>query len=518
MKRNKFMEWIWHPVLFACFTVLSLFAYNQGEVLFSVIIRPLILIILLSLILLGGYRLLVKEWHLAGLLTTWSLFLFSTYGHFHNYLKQLGWGASIARHRYLVSLWALLFISGAFFLYRKAKRSVSLTKILNLSTFSLVVLSVITMVHYEIINSRAVKSIKREVVEDEISLSVPDNPPDIYYILLDGYSRSDVLAERFGFDNSYFVEDLEELGFYIANCSRSNYHSTQITLPTLLNMDYIDQLVEDLPRDGDYSSVPVEHLTKNNKVMQLFKSMGYKTVAFETSFYWSHFTEADYYFKPLEKSVATVRLSALEEMYLDTTILKALLDWYLNLSDQFSKTPIMPRETHYIRINFILDKLTTINEIDPPTFTFAHMIIPHAPFIFTEEGLITDLNLYSDQYERGEKGMSGYINNVRFINKEIPSVVSEILRQSKNEPVIIIQSDHGSKFFDRSMNFTAIYFPHGGDRVLYESLTPVNTFRLVFNQYFNAELPLLPDKSYLSGTGPFDLHLVEETYSDCKAE
>jgi len=518
LKSNKFFQWVWHPILFASYTVLVLFANNLGEVIFSVIIRPLILIILFSLVLLGTFRLLVREWHLAGLLTTWSLLLFSTYGHFHNFLKQLGWGASIARHRYLVPLWVIIFIFGAFLFYQKAKPKESLTQILNLSTLALVVFTIVSIVRFEILSSNSVNRIQGQAADAGIKLSVPDDPPDVYYILLDGYSRSDVLAARFGFDNTYFEENLEELGFYIADCSRSNYHSTQITLPTLLNMNYIDQLVEDLPRDGDYITVPVEHLTKNSKVVGLFKSMGYKTVAFETSFHWSHFTEADYYFKPLEKSVATVQLSALEEMYLDTTILKAFLDWFLKFSNRFLQPPVMPRETHFIRINYVLDKLTTLYQIDAPTFTFAHMIIPHKPYIFNEEGLISDLNLYNEQFEQGEKGMMGYINNVRFINKEITLAVEKILEHSITEPIIIIQSDHGSKFYDRSMTFSAIDFPDGGERGLYESLTPVNTFRLVFNQYFDAALPLLPDQSYRSGTGPFDLHSMDETYPDCITE
>ena len=43
----------------------------------------------------------------------------------------------------------------------------------------------------------------------------------------------------------------------------------------------------------------------------------------------------------------------------------------------------------------------------------------------------------------------------------------------------------------------AYYFPDGDPTKLYPSITPVNSFRTLFNMYFNAQYPLLPDKSYI---------------------
>ncbi len=42
----------------------------------------------------------------------------------------------------------------------------------------------------------------------------------------------------------------------------------------------------------------------------------------------------------------------------------------------------------------------------------------------------------------------------------------------------------------------AIYFPDRGYNDLYEDLTPINTFRIIFNRYFGQNFPLLPDTSY----------------------
>ena len=45
--------------------------------------------------------------------------------------------------------------------------------------------------------------------------------------------------------------------------------------------------------------------------------------------------------------------------------------------------------------------------------------------------------------------------------------------------------------------FNAYYFPGGNER-LYDSITPVNSFRIIFNSYFGADYPLLEDKNYFT--------------------
>jgi hypothetical protein len=48
-------------------------------------------------------------------------------------------------------------------------------------------------------------------------------------------------------------------------------------------------------------------------------------------------------------------------------------------------------------------------------------------------------------------------------------------------------------------NFEAIYFPGSGREQLYNSLSPVNIFRIVFNTYFGSHYPLLEDRAYFCG-------------------
>ena len=42
----------------------------------------------------------------------------------------------------------------------------------------------------------------------------------------------------------------------------------------------------------------------------------------------------------------------------------------------------------------------------------------------------------------------------------------------------------------------AFYLPEVDNDILYPTITPVNTFRVVFNLYFDADFELLPDENY----------------------
>src|SRR5262249_55600413 len=77
----------------------------------------------------------------------------------------------------------------------------------------------------------------------------PKRPPDIYYIILDGYARSDVLRRNFGLDNEPFLRRLERKGFFVARRSAANYCQTPLCLASSLNARYLDRLVDPGARD-----------------------------------------------------------------------------------------------------------------------------------------------------------------------------------------------------------------------------------------------------------------------------
>jgi|TARA_B110000467_G_scaffold134753_1_gene131263 hypothetical protein len=81
------------------------------------------------------------------------------------------------------------------------------------------------------------------------------------------------------------------------------------------------------------------------------------------------------------------------------------------------------------------------------------------------------------------------------------------LNETDHQPIIIIESDHGTDFDwneptnemlkQRFSNLNAYYMPEGQE-LLYDTITPVNSFRIMFNSNFNGNFELLEDKVYWS--------------------
>lgn len=64
--------------------------------------------------------------------------------------------------------------------------------------------------------------------------SINNSLPDIYYIIVDGYGRSDLLKELFEYDNSTFLQFLSDRGFYVAEAAHSNYVQTSLSIASSL--------------------------------------------------------------------------------------------------------------------------------------------------------------------------------------------------------------------------------------------------------------------------------------------
>lgn len=471
-------------VLLSVYPVVSLLASNINEVDPWVAVRSIMAFLLFSWIIYYMHLVYLGERDRAGALTALVQVLFFSYGHIYNYIiyeyaiEKYGVAESLFRNIHLLMLTGVLVV---YLIVRK------ITKDRSFKTDFLTVISLVMFIvpidqlnqNYFANRSDIIPTPSGNLHEIEgVGL------PDIYYIVLDGYTRADIV-EIYGYDNSSFIDSLRSMGFYVADCGLSNYRKTLLSLSSALNMDYLWNVIED-KGSGDIYLYDLNNAIRNSRVRIELESLGYQTVAFSTGFPWSELDEeADIYLALDENFLTAPYLYPFEYMFIETTMVKAMIDIG---PLGFLKNSFIKFVDHYDRVNYVLDTLPDLVSLPGPKFVFAHIVTPHPPYIFLPDGSITseDDNL-----------MNGYINNIRFINPEIKSVVAQIIKDSENPPIIVIQSDHGMSYISDLLgvyfNFSAFYFPGQDNEVLYPTVSAVNTFRFIFNLYFGADYSILED-------------------------
>jgi hypothetical protein len=466
-----------YPILFGVYPVLALTAFNIAQIDFSSAYRSIALSIVFALGLFLLLRLVLRNWTRAAFLSLLLLILFFSYGHMYTLIKNTSlFGVAAGRHRFLLVVWAVLGGLAVWVSTRQSTHLAAATSWLNILSALLLIFSIFQIVRYEVVIRMGRAS---GVIAASAGASSGSHQPypDIYYIIPDAYGRSDQIKAVYNYDDSAFLEALTKRGFYIANCSQSNYAYTNLSLASSLNMDYLDKF-------SATDDEQVSKLIQTDAVREFLKARGYTIIAFDTGYRWTQLEDADIYYKNQSRANT---LTPFEFLLLQTTLARIPLD-YMNMTEH----PASYDLNQYNRIVYDLGALKNIPHLPQgPKFVFAHLVIPHWPWVYGPNG----------EYIESGLNPAGYQTAVAFISRELLQVVDSIQANSKTPPVIIIQGDHGvpkySSGVQRMPNLNAYYLP-GGESDLYPTITPVNTFRIVLNTYFGQSFPLLKDVSWYS--------------------
>jgi hypothetical protein len=477
-----------HPILFAIGFVLFFFAHNIEEVPFTDTILPLALVSVVITGLILIVRATKKDAVKCSLILSLFVLVFFSFGYIRDLFSSIGlvyinvFGLNLQNQIVLLPLVSAIFVVVSVLIWRVKSSSYNASVFLNIVAIVFVVISLFNIAVY------AVNNFGNKVTQtSQVAKSV--TYPDIYYIILDGYARQDVLKDCYNFDNSEFINYLRDKGFYVADNSTSNYNTTHLSMPSSLNMKYLK------PAD-------VENAYKgwgDNEVSEILKSFGYKTI----------FISGNAYIKGMDKQVDNYlvyqpTISDFSYGLLKTTALwpiyrfgKSLFGVEDELAEQYRQA-----------ILYAFDESIKVPEIKEPTFAYIHILCPHPPYIFKrdgspavsdgdktiwQEGLLYQPDNPVNQFEGHE---SGYIEQVIFMNSKVKVLLDEVLRKSDYNAIIILQADHGMRIQkDRAYDILdAYYFPWGGYRNLYQTISPVNSFRVVLNAYFGEQYKLLPDE------------------------
>lgn len=509
--KTKKQSWLqrfpFHPLFFAAYPILALLAFNITELNISAGVRSLCVSLVLAVVLFLVFHSIFHDANRAALLSSALLILFYSYGHIYNLLvgRQIA-GIHPFQHRTLLPLWLVLAVLAIWWASRRQQKFSTLTDSLNVIGIVLVLLPLFQLTSFFVQSKIAEANAENE--STTLHLKLGNQSPDIYYIILDGYGRSDVV-QQYGYDNSEFLNSLRKMGFYVAECAQSNYAQTKMSLTSSLNFNYLDALSDKFV-PGSTDRTGMYALIQRNAARKSLEKAGYKIVSFASGFPMTEFTDADYFLAPHS---SWTELNDFESLLVKTTFAGSAQPGTANTdTDMPNSDPELRRE----RTLYVLANLDKAAAIKGPKFVFVHLVIPHPPYVFGPTGgpIAPD----QEGISRTEQLGIHYRDQAMYISSRIMEIVPKIIANSATPPVIVIQGDHGptvpSEARDR-MKILNVYYMPGVDAHLYPTITPVNTFRVIFNAYFGQHLELLDDVSlYSNYRRPFNFRLIS---NNCKA-
>ena len=277
-------------------------------------------------------------------------------------------------------------------------------------------------------------------------------------------------------------------------------------------MDYLDDLVAD-PRVTGQNWHPLFAMLDDNRVGRFLRGQGYRQHQFGSWWVGTHHN-------PNADSNRPNGLSEFNMTYFRRTMLMPVLH-------------LLPRTPRTMQLNWdngqcqrVARQVEEIKAIagreqrDPPVYVFAHLLLPHGPFVFAPDGSCLSM---AQSEARGE--VQGYAEQVAYADTIIKDLVSTLQAEGRPAPVILIQADEGpppllgpgidwQDATDEELRIkfgilAAYSFPDGDYAGLRQDISPVNSYRALLGQVFDLDLPQLPDRMLA-----FPNHLDIYTFHD----
>lgn len=308
--------------------------------------------------------------------------------------------------------------------------------------------------------------------------------PDIYHIILDAHSGFAVDE----YCDHRFKSALKERGFHIYADHMSNYKITHLSMPSMFNLDYIDNFITDTDKYGFSTAWP---FYANSIVINTFRKKGFNFNFITNKGLEPMFCDAleqgDYQHKNKEYNSL---LSFLQ---------------FNSLIAVFKKT-----KSSHSATNDLLRPINAFNNLkvkENSQYNLLHLLAPHYPYFFDENGKrINPSNYLNDAY---------YFTYLKYINKKTIKMIDNIKKKMKPNSLIILHSDHGLHTTPiKPYNIlSAAYFPNKEDySCLPEKTTLVNIFRCIMNKYFDGHYELLENKFYNHNPRSFEIEEIQEDF------
>ncbi len=497
------------PLLIAVYPTLFLYSVNAWALQPGSLALPLGLSLLVAVAAFGLFLLLERSAVSAGLSAALFMVVYFLYGQLYRGLLGLDI-LRIQHFSFLPIVITLAVYAGCFTTRIKRPLAAQINKILTVVVMLLVSYNLLVILSVEIKRDWLKASTASAAPPETITPALPPtagmtpaprpitplgiNPPpvspqkypDIYYIIFDEYAGFDAVREYWHDDYvNAFQDFLTRNHFFVANGSRSVTINTETELSSRLNLHQYTE--NDDPR-------AVLQRLDNNKVMAIVKYYGYTTVAMDMAFN-SILADQNTQFDP--QQVGGMASDDFKQTFLNDTMFMAFNEYF-----NYGSTAEKQRDMVF----FALNKTTTLSTVKSPKFVFTHVLMPHMPFIFDQNGgLIDPSHAYDWNY---------YLGQHKYTTLLAENLITRLLDNADpaNPPVIIVQSDHGARnLASRSTDnvildgylqnyplkyahyiLNALYLPGYNTQTLSNDMPPIDTFVIVLNHYLNAGVSVQP--------------------------
>jgi hypothetical protein len=486
--------WALPPALLAVFPLLSLFTSNQTDLEVSVLWRPLLLSIAVTAVVYVVLVLVTRSAAKASALTSLLAVGFLYFGLF-----------PASDHTWFLALWLAGF-AGLLVVVARTKRNLTALAIVALAAGSATALPQVASLALYHAHHTAPAATDARLWPTVLQLpaDAPGPLPDIYVIVPDDYARSDVLKTYFHYDNSAFIDGLQQRGFVIADDATSPYSDSESNIASLVNLDYLSRFDDVLgPTSEDVR--PVQRVIQDNRAARLLAPLGYDYVHLDTD---------EVTFAGGNPDIS--RLSppdTFRSLWLQQTLLR-VVDGAVGFDQQ-------ARDDRFRdSIQSVFRQLQDRRPGSRPTFVLFHTLLPHDPYVYDAKGRPVTFPGTSEQDLANSLGRRYYRDQLEYTSRLLLDSVDAILAHASSPPVIVLQSDEGFQANDtpwgeatmqdiRVKGLSAFYLPGVAHPQPPSPPNSVNDLRLVFNTYLGSNFPMLPAHSYPEGDHPYQYREFE---------
>jgi hypothetical protein len=261
------------------------------------------------------------------------------------------------------------------------------------------------------------------------------NPHNVYWIVLDGYPRADVLRQFFDFDNSPFLQTLGDLGFTVYGRALASFPETIFSISSTLSLGFL--------ADGEspgkiWPNADLYHIVRGQSVVaDTVRAMGYSYIHFQNGY--DNLTQC-----PLQQAIC-IRGSGDSGAWFDE----------FNVA-LWSNTPLIDvvasgdaglkvDESSFVHgaVHDLTGKLGEVQAQHGPFFLYGHILAPHPPIRFRPDCSIRNASPDLLRWDPADK--PAFLEQLVCVNHEAADLVGKIV-QSDPDAIIVVQSDHGTAF------------------------------------------------------------------------